>query len=207
LELGVSRTPVKEAIERLHAEKLVSLESHRGAFVVSIGRDEIREVFEVREALELRACDLYAHGMDSKALARLKEINDRLAVSDAPPSVQQQFVDNREFHGALVRLTGNALLTELHAIVMRRLQMAFVDPASDTWTLRAQNDHQEHQAVLQALAENRIDDAKKALREHLRLGMKRSLEDFAAVTAKQSRQDSSHPLEPVRETLSSLDPA
>ena len=189
LELGVSRTPVKEAIERMHAERLVILESHRGAFVASVGRDEIREVFEAREALELRACDLYSHGMDTKVLSRLKELNDRL-VANGPPNVQEEFIDNRQFHCALVRLSGNALLTELHTIVMRRLQMAFVDPASGSWTLRAQNDYQEHQAVLRALAENSTDDAKKALREHLRLGMNRSLEDFEAATTKQSRRAS-----------------
>jgi DNA-binding GntR family transcriptional regulator len=72
--LGVSRTPVKQAIERLEHEGLVTSLPNRGAFVAIVRRDDIREIYEFREVLEELATRLAATRTDPTLLRALEEL-------------------------------------------------------------------------------------------------------------------------------------
>jgi len=76
--LGVSRTPVREALRRLHAEGLVSLIANRGAFVTSWTRKDVDEVFDLRVILESHAARLAAQRISDEALLKLRDLADRM---------------------------------------------------------------------------------------------------------------------------------
>src|ERR1700733_6920477 len=78
-QMGVSRTPVKEALGRLSAEGLIEILARRGTFVSQIHPADIRESFQVREALEVKACELLEGKIDTDRMNVLRELNEKLA--------------------------------------------------------------------------------------------------------------------------------
>src|SRR5438270_4478007 len=76
--LGVSRGPVREAIGRLAAEGLVTVRPRRGAIVRSLSKEEFLELYEVREALEVRAVMLAVPRLQPEDFADLQRINDAM---------------------------------------------------------------------------------------------------------------------------------
>ena len=112
--VGVSRTPVREAMLRLSAEGLLRLYPKRGALVVSVSADEVHDILEARELLETHAVELVLDVADD---ALVKELAERLADMrryaadrDVPRFIQA----DREFHRAMVAAGGNAILTKLY---------------------------------------------------------------------------------------------
>ena len=112
--VGVSRTPVREAMLRLSAEGLLRLYPKRGALVVSVGADEGRDILEARELLETHAVELVIDVADdalAKELAeRLADMRRCAATRDVPGFIQA----DRDFHRAMVAAGGNAILTRLY---------------------------------------------------------------------------------------------
>jgi DNA-binding GntR family transcriptional regulator len=112
--VGVSRTPVREAMLRLSAEGLLRLYPKRGALVVSVSADEVRDILEARELLETHAVELVLDVADD---GLVKELADRLEdmrrfadTRDVPGFIQA----DRDFHRAMVAAGGNAILTKLY---------------------------------------------------------------------------------------------
>jgi DNA-binding GntR family transcriptional regulator len=112
--VGVSRTPVREAMLRLAAEGLLRLYPKRGALVVSVSADEVRDILEARELLETHAVELVLDVADDaliKELAEgLKDMRRFAAARDVPGFIQA----DRDFHRAMVAAGGNAILTRLY---------------------------------------------------------------------------------------------
>lgn len=112
--LGVSRSSLREAFRRLEADGLVHLIPNRGAVVRRLSPDEIRHMYQIREALEGYAAQLAAQRIDEgDNRRRLKAVVERGHKHRDKPNFQQFAVDNREFHREIVRITGNPLLAEL----------------------------------------------------------------------------------------------
>jgi DNA-binding GntR family transcriptional regulator len=112
--VGVSRTPVREAMLRLSAEGLLRLYPKRGALVVSLGADEVRDILEARELIETHAVELVLDLADD---ALLDQLDDRLG--DMRRSVRRRDVQgfiqaDRDFHRAMVAAGGNSVLTKLY---------------------------------------------------------------------------------------------
>jgi DNA-binding GntR family transcriptional regulator len=112
--VGVSRTPVREAMLRLSTEGLLRLYPKRGALVVSVTAHEVRDTLEARELLETHAVELVLDVADD---ALIKELADALedmrrfaAVRDVPGFIQA----DRDFHRAMVAAGGNEILTKLY---------------------------------------------------------------------------------------------
>ncbi|GLZ47016.1 GntR family transcriptional regulator [Actinomycetospora sp. NBRC 106375] len=105
--LGLSRTPVREALTRLAAEGLVELEAHRGARVTSFSRDDLDGIFDVRLALEPRATARAARHATAGDLDALDDLAGRMLAVGAPGADQD--LDalvglNRDFHARLLDL-------------------------------------------------------------------------------------------------------
>jgi len=102
-EYNVSRIPVREALQRLDAEGLVTFQPHKGAIVSQLSLDEIEELFEVRKLLE---CELLRHAVPRLTPADLKSVEDILLVYDEAfrsGDVAKWGELNREFHDRLYR--------------------------------------------------------------------------------------------------------
>ncbi|HSA48903.1 MAG TPA: GntR family transcriptional regulator [Yinghuangia sp.] len=106
-QLGVSRTPVREALRQLAAEALVELPPNRGARVASWSLDELESVFELRATLEPRLTGMAAARAGEADIAELDELATRmLAVGSPGPDQDRDALVplNTAFHGKLVRL-------------------------------------------------------------------------------------------------------
>ena len=125
--LGVSRTPVREALSRLGAEGLVELSPNRGARVATWSRSEIEQIFDLRSALEPRLTGLAVGSATAEDAEELEELARRMLEVGLPGRAQD--LDalvplNRAFHDRLVQLAGHtALATALAAAVQTPLQL------------------------------------------------------------------------------------
>jgi DNA-binding GntR family transcriptional regulator len=108
-QLGISRTPVREAIARLQAEGLAVVERHRGATVFKPSPDELKQIYEIRMLLEPYAAKIAVKMVNEDVLAKLRGLYDEM--QDSPPWVFDKL--NREFHLTLYETAQHNELYEL----------------------------------------------------------------------------------------------
>lgn len=161
-QLGVSRVPVRDAVNVLKGEGLVEPEGKRGVVVRGLTRADLTELFEVRTALEVLGARLAAQRVDEADLARLRALLAEAA--DALDALDQPRLDaaNADFHEAIVELSRNDLLVATLRPLQGRLR----------WLLR-QNDepgsiHDQHHALYEALAARDPEAAAAVTAAHVR---------------------------------------
>lgn len=165
-QLGVSATPVREALRRLEREGLVTVSPHRGATVVAFTPAEIADLYEVHEILESHAVRRAAEvaDRDTSALERL------LVEEEATLTEPDQQAFNRldlRFHRTLNDLSGNAPLAELTEQVHRRIQsvrIRFEVHLPD----RPTQSHAQHKELIAAVHDGNADRAEALARAHIR---------------------------------------
>lgn len=163
--LGVSRTPVREAFLRLEAEGLMRLYPKRGALVVPVSADEVRDVLETRLLVECHAVRRAAAdgpGL-APALAEALARQERLAAGDDHVAFAAA---DRDFHRLLVAAAGNAILLRLYDSLRDRQQRMNAESVARRGGLAARF-VDEHRAVADAVARGDADAAEAALVAHL----------------------------------------
>lgn len=123
-QLGVSRGPVREALKLLRAEGLVREEPHRGTFVVRLTGDDVREIYDLRAAIESRAAKQLATRGRPSDLRTLRRLHDKLALAAESGDVAALSLADLDFHECVCKLTGNRRLHEVylrHVPVLRNL--------------------------------------------------------------------------------------
>jgi DNA-binding GntR family transcriptional regulator len=166
--LGVSRTPVREAIGRLAAEGLLDLQPNRGARVVSWSPEQLAEIFDLRLQLETRAARLAAAQISADQIGELHELAEQMMRVGKPgrhQDIPALHAANRRFHDLLVGAAGRptltaALSTAIHTAVIRH-NFEIYDDAS---MLRSLHHHQE---IVAALRARDGDWAEAVMRSHL----------------------------------------
>jgi DNA-binding GntR family transcriptional regulator len=111
-EIGISTTPLREALRRLAQQGLVELDAHRDARVTQLHAEEARDLLEVRLSLDPLAAALAAERRAQPDLAELRAALEGLESLPADPSVAQ-LAAHRRFHSAVYRASHNALLVEM----------------------------------------------------------------------------------------------
>lgn len=161
--LGISRSPVREAVMNLASEGLIELHPQRGAFVRTLDAREVRELFEVREALEVRAVRLAARRTENADLESvrglLEETGRALREDDAI------YPSDLDFHVGLAGLSKNETLSGYVSKVNTQLRLARV--RSSAAPGRSHRAYEEHLAVVEAVAAGDPEKAEQALRAHL----------------------------------------
>ena len=150
-ELGVSRTPVRQALLQLAAEGLVEVAPNRGARVIVRSAAELEAVFELRARIEGLAARQAADLVTVGQLDILDELAHDIDIFSAKGDLDQVNELNGRFHGMLIEISGSATLATsvsglVHASVMARTQDAFDDAAR----LRSVQHHIEIVAALRA---------------------------------------------------------
>lgn len=160
-ELGVSRTPLREALQRLHQEGLVSSRPHSGFFVASASRAEAFELYELLALLEADALEL-SGVPDAAHLERLEQLNEEIATTRTTASAIRR---NTAWHRALLSGCANGSLLRLVESTRRkvdRYEHLYFAPGPE----RIAASVQLHEAILGALGRRDLAEARRSLRIH-----------------------------------------
>lgn len=163
-ELGVSRTPLREALRRLASEGLVELEPNRGARIPDLSRDDMLSAYEARLALEPGAARLAATSRDHDALERMRAAIDRHRRATTHSAL---FDANRAFHLALVDGARNEHLSRVAGILWASRIGAVIYGKQDETPEQVAADADDHARIVEAVAAGDADRAELLVREHV----------------------------------------
>jgi len=162
--LGISRTPVREAMTLLEQEGFVRTRPRRGIFVVRKSKREIVEMITVMAALESMAARLAAMRASAADLAQLHRLMDDFKDGNNGRRLDDYSDANIAFHHAIIRLSGNALLTEMTEnlfIHMRAIRKITIHQDN-----RAARSIIDHMRIIEALERRDGELAERLAREH-----------------------------------------
>lgn len=187
-ELGSSRTPIREALGQLVAVGLLEQTPNRGAVVIQFRRQDIIDLFELREALEafavgkvaqqsLRQSDLDRLRMLVSEIAELKIDLERGAGQELNPAQVQQFIrSDIGFHTLLLRMADNVRISKLvndTRLLLRIFATRGMPKAAELGVI-----HRQHTAVLEAVACGDVQRAREAIAIHIRTSLQDRLDEF-----------------------------
>ncbi|WP_406446309.1 GntR family transcriptional regulator [Streptomyces sp. NBC_01613] len=159
--LGVSRVPVREAIRALVAEGFVHFETPRRTVVRRLTPNDVRELFELREALEVYAAGLAASHATPEDLAEVEELLDRAAAATEAADAELITDINSRLHDRIVAMAGNSLLTEALEPVAGRLR--WMTRRNEEWPQLLV----EHRELYEAIASGDPDRARAHALAHV----------------------------------------
>ncbi|MGE5618703.1 MAG: GntR family transcriptional regulator [Sphingomonadaceae bacterium] len=161
----VSRTPVREALQRLAKDGLVEMVPRRGAFVARLSLEDAVEIFRMREALEGMAARLAASAMAESEIDRLERVLREAASSPAPERLRAMYEAGGTLHEAILQASGsprmraavNQLLDQI-----TRLRMVAIRASG-----RIEESFDQHLGIVEALRRRDPDGCEREMRSHL----------------------------------------
>jgi DNA-binding GntR family transcriptional regulator len=165
-KLNVSRSPVREAVLQLVADGLALEIPRKGVVVKEIALEDLRQIHEIREALEGLAARLAAQSNDHGLPLALIETLDAQARAIVADDGKAFYETDRRFHDLIAGCCGNARLAQMQASLRMEMSLALIKVASSP-------DHaklalEEHHAIAQAIAAGNGDAAEATMKAHIR---------------------------------------
>jgi DNA-binding GntR family transcriptional regulator len=168
--LGVSRTPVRQALTMLEAEGLVEITPNRGATVCSFSIEDVWDIYDLRAVLEGHAARRAAGRIERRELERLRELAREMEglpgqFDDHEEEIRALVALNQEFHGTIVEASRNRRLERL---INRTVEIPLMFKAFYWYTLheRTISNHY-HRQILEALENGDAGRAEIIMREHV----------------------------------------
>lgn len=169
--LGVSRTPIRQALTMLEAEGLVEIEPNRGAMVCSFGIEEVWDIYDLRAVLEGHAARRAAGRISGREMVRLRELAEemedltRRRFDDRGEEIRLLVSLNNEFHGTIVTASRNK---RLERMILRTVELPLVFKAFFWYgpQERLVSNHY-HRQILGALETGDGERAEIVMREHV----------------------------------------
>ena len=158
--LGISKSPIREALNRLETEGLIRIEARRGAYLRRFSMKEIDELYDLREALEVHA--VRTATVTPVLLAELRESTRRLRRYLKSNDKVHYIEEDVRFHAMIARATGSDLLSKELESVQNRIWLF----RRNTYELSSSNAVDHHEAIVNALEADR-DKAQRAMSEHI----------------------------------------
>lgn len=168
-QMGISRTPLKDALHTLAHEGLIKIEPRKGTYVADPTDDEISESFDVRRVLEVYAVKLAARNMTPSRLQQIRELVEALRglvqVQNENQILQEYFDLDRDLHLLIVETSGNRRLREtweqvnLHGY-MARVRYGIAGTLIDST-------QEEHEEILRAFEAGDASAAEQAMSNHI----------------------------------------
>ena len=174
MRLGISRTPVREAIRALEADGLVVHIPRVGASIRRLGYSEVTELYEMRMVLEGTAARLSARTASEVELAELDAISHDMA--EAQSDDLRLYELNRQFHRTLLNAARNRFLID--AVAGLEKTMLILGPSTMEDSARAAEAQTEHEALLAALHDRDAEAAEALMRHHIRAAHRIRLRQF-----------------------------
>jgi DNA-binding GntR family transcriptional regulator len=167
-QLGVSLTPVRNAIQLLAAEGLIEVHPRSGTFVATVNANDVRETFEIRRALECLAVELATARVTGKELDHLRAL---LAAMKKPVRNEEELLqhqtDNARFHLTILEAARNGRLLDAYQRLNAHIQIARIHAAETDWKSRLKDERLEHEEIVDSIAAADPARAVKAMRGHL----------------------------------------
>lgn len=172
LELGVSLTPIRHALQQLAVEGLVLIHPRSGTYVASISPEELEETFEIRLALELLAAQRAVTRVTDDQIAELQGVLKQLAkpIRD-DEAMREHEAANLVLHRSLFVAAASGRLLEMYESLNAHIQIARIhgaeSPAKASLKARLAKEQEEHQAIVDSLAARALPELEAALRQHI----------------------------------------
>jgi DNA-binding GntR family transcriptional regulator len=186
-DLGISETPVREALVMLKAEGLVDYEPHKKPQITDITEDEVRQVYEVRKLIEPYTVSLVIEAF-SKAPELKKKIEELEGLARKLMETPYELCDYQEYveidlklNELFFRATENRIFREVFTLVSNRSMRirTFVEATSKVKGSSLMHEiTQEHQAIIQAMLREDREEAQRRVREHLANAESRTLREM-----------------------------
>jgi DNA-binding GntR family transcriptional regulator len=200
-EIGMSFIPVREAVSQLVSEGLVAHEPKLGTFVMEISRQELAELYDLREALERHAVLKAAERISVAELDEMQRYNDELGaiLKELTQGTNRRWdvkrndrwmLNDAGFHMTLLRAAGNrrAIKTVSDLRVMTHV---FGHRNEDRQLIDLERIHREHQQLIDALRKRDGETATKVLVQHLRQGCEIAMHNYDRWRLQDAGSDSS----------------
>ena len=171
-ELGISRTPMREALKVLASEGLVTMRVRRGAYVTEMSERDVREAYQLLSLLESDAAAVVARTATDPELAELRQLHRDLEESLAAGEAGRErfFAANERFHLRIIEIDGNRwrmqIITDLRRVMKLNRHHSLFKQG------RLQESLQEHRDMLEALLARDPDRAARLVRCHFDNGLK-----------------------------------
>lgn len=161
-QLNVSRTPIREAIRRLASDGLIEVAPSRGVMIISLDKQQVRELYALRGTLEGAAARMAAQHASPAEIAAMWELLQASRDREEPGQIARL---NRLFHQAIHDAAHNRYLAQ--ALVQLSDSLALLPGTTFEVPDRPQVAHEEHMAIVEAI-ENRVpEDAEERARHHI----------------------------------------
>ncbi|WP_103174436.1 MULTISPECIES: GntR family transcriptional regulator [Paracoccus] len=176
--LGVSRTPLREAIKYLASEGLVDLVPSRGAVVKTFGAKEVRDMIDLIRTLEqfaaARACEVAT----ANDIGAIRDLHDQMIDCYRTGDRLQYYKLNQAIHSGIVALADNATLYDVHSMLQTRLKrIRFIGhEGPEKWA----NAVAEHEEIIAALEARDLDRLSAVLGRHLTMAWERVKDSLPA---------------------------
>ena len=160
-QLGISKSPIREALNRLESEGFIRIAPRRGAYLRQFSPEEMDQLYDVREALEVHAVRT-AHltrGLLEELDASVKRSRSLLKVNDKAKYIQEDVC----FHGLLADATKNLELCRVLQNVQNRIWLS----RRKTYDLSSSTAPDFHQAIVDALRRGDREEAQSVMRRHI----------------------------------------
>ncbi len=164
-KLGVSRTPIREAIRKLELEGLVLMIPRKGAEVAKISEKSLKDVLEVRRSLEELAIELACQRMTDTDLQELERKQKKFCEAISRGSAMDIAESDESYHDVIYNCTRNTRLVQILNNLreqMYRFRLEYIKDEDKRQILRL-----EHEKILKALRSRHVAEARAAVREHI----------------------------------------
>lgn len=175
-QLGISRGPIREAIQALRQEGLVEVIPNRGAFLRTLTLKEVLDLYDVRAGLAHSAGRLLAWRISDQQLKDLFGMHEKMVHAVAENEPLEFFRQNLRFHDLLFRATKNKALLEMVSGIEKRLMLYLHREASQSRLLKDSNE--QHHEVLIHLANGDPEGTATAFMQHVLFGKQRLVDQM-----------------------------
>lgn len=164
-ELGVSRTPIREALRKLELEGFIVMVPRKGAYVADISFKDIADVFEIRAALEGLAAGLAAERITDEELEEMERMVAEKAEAIANHDMDKLVKVDTLFHEAIYKASRNQRLTSIISNLREQIQR--YRTTSLAYPGRMQRSLEEHRSIVEAIQSRDPQIAQQVAREHI----------------------------------------
>jgi len=176
-DLGISRTPVVNALKKLEQEHLINAIPRRGFYVRHFTRDEMISIFELREVLEGLAARRASIRITGRQAQKLQNFFKSVKISDDMKSIEKYAEEDRRFHTFLIEIGGDELLSgilETYSVITFSYLVGFpgglVRLPEETFP--------EHRAIIEAITGKDPEKAEQTIRLHFKRSRERLIKEF-----------------------------